>query len=363
MERTIVGITDSGFEPMFLTYGLGHSFGDVVVPHFYGNVQRNIAKRERFENFYLDPNLAEILRPVIFNNNFEEYFKSNLEKHDNVEKELKDYLRSFEAVSLDDRIKTFELPDIEINVGSMLSYKPESGYYVYPAVQSDLLKFLPEMYEDLNSPLPFELSDINELAAIARKTEESYRIVFIPEINSFSYTATSKLRNEVSTPPLKRRVENNMDIPRSIYVNISGHETRAEDIIEAAKKVKMNVYSPQEQTNTHGNKGPPSLIFNRNVKAVIARVGWGTLWMCQIAEKPIITPEYEIGDHPEVYHNNETVKELGLGAVYKEFDSTLLRNALRKPHTIKKVNDKILKKFGTLEGLDFVEETIRNDLV
>ena len=134
MDRTVILIPQSGLEPMFLAYNIGHTFGDVVVPDFYGDLQRRIAKREEFENVYFDKGLAEILSPITFKGREENalvrYIESNIKRLEDVKAELKDHLRGFDAESVDGRIRRFGRPNIEINVGSMACYSPESGYYI-----------------------------------------------------------------------------------------------------------------------------------------------------------------------------------------------------------------------------------------
>ena len=369
MEKTVVAINESGIEPMFLAYGLGHRLGDVVVPQYY-EIQPLIAKREGFEDFYFDSELAEILRPVIFNNDFESYLKANLDNYDSVREEMIDYLRDFEVTSVDGGVKRFKEPDIEINVGSIVNYRPESGYYTYPNTQSNFLKLLPRMYDELGTEIFFDVEDVMELSARAKEIEESYRIVFIPEINSLSYTLfvdklnVDKLKNEVRTPHLKSFEYNSQSISKSVYVMASGHGTRAEYIIKAAEGIGIDVYSPAENVSIPGKKAPPSLIYNPNVVAVIARIGWGTAWKALQAGKPIITPKFKEGDHPEAFHNNKTLKALDFGVVFdEEITEGILKKVLSKKNSIKKLNRMLIDEFGMLDGLRYVQGKIKQDLI
>jgi hypothetical protein len=337
--------------------------GDVVVPKYY-EIQSLIAKREGFENFYFDSELAEILRPMIFNNDFETYLKANLDNYDSVRKEVADHLRNFEATSINGVTKKFKKPDIEINVGSILNYRPETGYYTYPNTQSNFLKLLPKMYEELGSEIFFDVDDVMELSMRAQEIEESYRMAFIPEINSLSYTFVKKLKNEVRTPHLKSIEYNTQSIPKSVYVMVSGHETRAKDIIEAAEGIGIDVYSPLENTTVPGKKAPPSLIYNPNVVAVVARIGWGTAWKALQAGKPIITPRFKEGDHPEAFHNNKTLKALDFGVIFdEEITEDVLEEAFSKTKNIKKLNKMLIDKFEMLNGLRYVQRKIEQDLI
>lgn len=362
MEKTVVAINESGLEPMFLAYGLGHRLGDVIVPRYY-EIQSLIAKREGFENFYLDPDLAEILKPMIFNNDFEAYLKANLDNYDSVRKEMIDHLRDFEATSVDGVTKKFKEPDVEINVGCIVNYNPKSGYYTYPNTQSNFLKLLPKMYDELGTEIFFDVEDVMELSVLAKEIEESYRMAFIPEINSLSYTFVEKLKNEVRTPHLKSPEYNTQKISKSVYVMVSGHESRAEDIIRTTRGIGIDVYSPRENTTIPGKKAPPSLIYNPNVVAVVARIGWGTAWKALQAGKPIITPKFKEGDHPEVFHNNKTLEALDFGVIFdEEITEDTLKEVITKKKNIKKLNDMLIGKFGHIDGLRYAQTKINEDL-
>lgn len=363
MEKTVVAIAESGFEPMFLAYGFLHHLGDVVVPKFYDR-QLDVAKREGFKDLYLDPQLGEILKPFSYHDNYKDHLEFVLENYSSVKKELIDYLRGFEVASIEGRVKRFKSPDVEINIGLIMDYRPENGYYTYPSAQSKFLNLLPEMYGELESELPVDVEDVDRLSQLAQEIEESYRIAFVPEINSLSYTSVPKLKNEISTPHLKEPLINEMGIPKSIYVSLSGHKTRAEDILTGLEQLDVPIYSPPESEEVWGNKAPPSLIYNPNVIAVVARIGWGTTWKALQAGKPIITPEFKEGDHPEAFHNNKTLKALDFGVTFDgQITKITIEEAVDKTKNIEKLNRGLIRKFGTLDGLRFARDMINRDIV
>ena len=91
----------------------------------------------------------------------------------------------------------------------------------------------------------------------------------------------------------------------------SGHGTRGEDIIKAADKIGIHVYSPEEMEELPGMKVNPDFIYNNKILAVIARVGWGTLWKTLQAGKPIITPSsvWAVNSSSEGYVSHFTTRE------------------------------------------------------
>lgn len=351
--KTLFANLAHGNEPYILAATIGSALGDTIIPLLYPEKQESILKRwiGNSENIYLDEGSGRILSRITFRGNYRDYFGRVLTNGKNVVSDLSDYLRDFEAVSLAGKRKRFSRPDIELNVGFPIILPNIKSFYIFPGPISEYARSSPVNVEELD-----------EFVELAKEAEAKHEIIFIPAVNSFSYKNRKPVEREVSTPPLKRKGSHESPIEKGIFATLPGSLVLENELKETVEKSKMKIYHlpqdnlPGEVVNTH------EIIFNPNIVAVLARAGWGTLWMCQAAEKPIIAPAWKPTDDPEIYHNNKTVEALGLGVVYEKFSEDIIRDAATKTGKIKSLNKQLFKTFGTLDGITFVQEKIKERL-
>ena len=351
-SNAIMTYSAHGHGPYLIAAGVGREIGPVIINHFprYGNVQLEILKKRygKDPNIFMDRGSGEILSQIDFFGDYRDFIRRNNRYGERVRKELADHLRSFEAVSLAGEKRLFKSPKLSISAGARFVPFPEKTCYVYPALMSTIAKYS-----------PFEIDGIDKFVEALEVEESCYERIFIPEINPFSYTSIKRLKREISVPPLSHMLENYENIPKSIYYNISGATDRQnEEIIRAVKKTDLQIYKATEAIGP-GIPAHPSIVFNKNCIAQLARAGWGTLWMGQLAEKPIIAPPFKENDDPEIYYNIKTVEKFGLGVIFDKLTAKIIADALTKVDRIKRLNRKLLKKFGTLDGLSYVANQIR----
>ncbi len=351
---TLFAAISYGNEPYILAASIGTGLGEVVIPEIYPG-EREILRRWVGDDprIYLDPVSGIILSRVHFRDDYKNYIQRVLTDGKSVEDDLSHHLRDFEAVSLTGERKRFRDPEIELNIGLPISTHRRRSFYVFPGLISEYAQ-----------KSPVDTAGEESFIKCAQEIERSHRLIFIPEVNAFSYLGRGPGEREVYTPPLKRRGKHSEQIDEGIFLTLPGSRVLADDLSRAAKKANMHIYHLPE--NEGGLPGTTvenhEIIFNPNIKVVLARAGWGTLWLCQVAEKPIMTPIWKQNDDPEIGHNNQTIKKLGLGVVYEEFSDTTIREALTKVDKIKELNGRLLEKFGTLDGIGFVQERIRSSL-
>lgn len=352
MKTIFVNIAH-GNEPYILGGSIGYGLGEVIIPNIYKNRQLEILKRWVGNNpgVYLDDVSGSIIDKILFHGDYADYISRVVANKKTVENELDYHLKDFEAVSLTGKRKRFRKIDIEINAGSPISTRYRS-FYVFPGLHSEYAS---------NSIIKYE--NVDSFVASVKETEERQQKIFIPKINSFSYFDRAPVKNEISTPPLKSKSTNNQKIERGILVSLPGSMVMAKELIEASKSSEVTIYHMAQDNRLPGFvTDNHEIIFNPNIMAVLARSGWGTLWLCQVAEKPIMCPIWKSTDDPEIYHNNITVEKFGLGVIYEKFNSDVLRKALSKADSIKRLNESLYDEFGTLDGIRFVQEKISSDL-
>jgi hypothetical protein len=343
-----------GHGPYLIAAGVGRELGSVIINRFprFGDLQDKILRKWYGDdpNIFIDEGSGKILAQIDFFGDYRDFVRRNLAHGKEVRKELRDYLRGFEAVSLSGERREFSNPEISISAGARFVPDPEKTFYVFPALTTEMAKRAPS-----------KVDHIEEFISIVRDEEVRYKGVFLPEITTFSYTSIEKLPQEISTPPLTHRLRNDEQLPRSIYYNLSGASGEQDrDIIRAVQQTNLQLYRAPE-TDGPGLPAGPSIIFNTNCLAQVARAGWGTIWMCQLAEKPIIAPKFRENDEPEVFHNLRTIEKFGLGVVFQSLIPEVIDSAVSKIDSIKDLNRQLLRKFGTLDGLQFVAGKIREN--
>jgi len=354
-QKTVMSYSAHGHAPYILAAGLGREIGNVVVNRFprYGEIQEHVLKKHygKDPNIFIDEGSGRILAQIDFFGDYGDYVARNLRRGEKVRKELKDYLRSFEATSLAGERRTFSNPEISISLGARFVPDPERTFYVYPALTTEVAK-----------RAPFQVKGVEEFVRVVHGEEIMYKRIFLPQITTFSYTSIEKLPQEVSTPPLTHMLKDEQEIPEgSVYYNLSGATGALDaEIIRAASRTNLRLYRAPE-IDGPGIPTGPAIIFNKNCIGQIARAGWGTIWMCQLAGKPIMAPEFRENDDPEIFHNNKTVQSLGLGVIFESISQEVIERAVATTTKIKELNNQLLRTFGTLDGIEFVAQKMQED--
>jgi hypothetical protein len=79
---------------------------------------------------------------------------------------------------------------------------------------------------------------------------------------------------------------------------------------------------------------------------------------------PLVVPDYDATDDPEIYFNNKSVEALGLGLVYRgEPLQKLLENGEEIVKNYHKIRTQLLKQFGTLDGNTYCANLFANHFV
>ncbi|MEK7082983.1 MAG: hypothetical protein AAB972_02330, partial [Patescibacteria group bacterium] len=77
---------------------------------------------------------------------------------------------------------------------------------------------------------------------------------------------------------------------------------------------------------------------------------------------PLVVPDFDSHDDPEIYFNNKSVEELGLGIVYRgQALEKILEQAPRIKKSCENVKKQILEKWGTLDGNRYCAKMFAED--
>lgn len=357
--KTVMSYCGSGNAPYLIAVGIAKELGvPVIVNKFFrfGEYIQAKVLRKRFGNdpdIFIDEGSGRILSKIEFSGKYDDFVKRNVRYGEEARRELKDYIRGFEAVSLAGERREFRNPEIRMSVWARFVPDPENTYYVSGALTSEIAK-----------RAPTKVKQIDAFIRYMRSEEKRYKRIFIPETATFSYMKLRKLPQQVSTPPLASRLVNRQRIARKfLYYNLSG-ATGALDrnTITAAEESGYQLYRSPEARGP-GLPAHPSIIFNDRCQGVVARAGWGTLWECQLAGVPILTPAFGRNEDPEIYHNHKTIEKFRLGVIYdKGLTPGDIERAAAMRQSIRELNRRLEKKFGTLDGYKFVARNMKESI-
>ncbi len=129
-------------------------------------------------------------------------------------------------------------------------------------------------------------------------------------------------------------------------------------------KVGLRIYTNKPGPIPFSKKARPTIVFNKNILLHFARVGWGSAWLSWSTETTLIALPYDSKDDPEVYFNNICIEKIGLGKIYTgQPVEELLRFRDDYKKNIKSINNKLIEKYGTLNGVEYTAEKIVDHFV
>ncbi|GEM_PF-342110 len=161
----------------------------------------------------------------------------------------------------------------------------------------------------------------------------------------------SRYQDEILVPPIAPPPQaNNDDIDKGIFVTITGIPG-LERLYQDAKRLGLKLYSNDTEAVPGSIRMSPHVIPNKNIVLQFARAGWSSIWISMISGTPLVVPEFDSHDDPEIYFNNRSVEELGLGIMYRGQPlEEILKEVGRIKASCTAIKDQILGKWGTLDG-------------
>jgi hypothetical protein len=208
----------------------------------------------------------------------------------------------------------------------------------------------------------------------AVRTVEHQHTHFISDPGVFSYD-TQRIAmhgREIATPPQMHipKLDDTLLPADGIFVVITGIEGLAESgMYDAAREMGLQIYSGDDKFNeaNKGLKHSPLKIANPRIKAQVARTGWSSVWGNHMVAKHgldvgFLYPPHQPMDDPEILMNNQGVHSLGLGAVIDvNQPRKSLELALERAKNNRLFNTHLERKFGTLDGIEYIAKKIHLD--
>src|SRR3989344_511 len=286
----------------------------VIVPWVYGGKQKKIMS-ENFgahaalypDEIMLDAKLGGILKQVFYTGDrrYEETLSAWVESAERVSNEAGEHLSStFEVETLSGEKKAVNGKDIVLEINR----SPRIRYGVAPSY--------------------------------------STTFGYIAEILERAHAAGRKAIDV--DPEALQKSDGPLD--EGIYVTITGIEG-LERLYGEARALGLKLYSNDTKAVEGAVKILPEVIPNPAIKFQFARSGWGSVWLSMFCGTPIVVPEFDPTDDPEIYFNNIAIEEMGIGIIYR---GQPLRSILAETEHVrqkqKEMREAILKRWGTLNG-------------
>lgn len=312
---------------------LAKLLGDVkiIMPLFYGDRQKGILAEQHLRTPILfDEKLGSLYKKILFSKGrYAEHLDDMNAHRSEVEENVRSHLEQYGI-------------DLELTIASRITSTAPS-FYIFPYIISELLE------RTLKHPelaVSFGTERLRMLHTAMETVDKKHSRFFVPSYHTFSFDTTRELfPNEVATPPLKPLPPpDTREIPeQSVYCIVSGADAERHSLIERARALEAEgktVFFPQWSRVDGFKTAPPEIITNKNITKVIARAGWGTMWMCQQAGKAFEALPYTPGDDPEIFFNLETL------------DTTSLQQATNEQR----------EHFTSMDGITFVAQAIARHL-
>lgn len=342
----------------------------IIVPWAYGSRQKTIIQENFKKNIkkypgeiLLDKNLGKYLEHVFYGGEktYEESLIYLLENHKNTEDKIKNYLlNGLSAEDFFGNEVSVNKNDIamEINRCPMVNFGITPSYYTSFAYMSEIFERSLE-----ESAIIINRDILKKIIPYYSELERRQTMRFIAEPATFSYLGErpKKYDNEIYTPPNTNQTLNHryFFVRKGVYVTVTGITGISKRLFKELHKVGLKIYTNKPGSIPLSKKARPTIVFHRNIFLHFARIGWGSAWLSWSTKTPLIALPYDPKDDPEVYFNNICIEKIGLGKIYTgQTIEELLKFGEKYEENVKLINNKLLYKYGTLNGVEYTAQKI-----
>lgn len=346
----------------------------ILVPWVYGEGQLRILREEASDEpdlwgkVFLSPDLGDALRPLLFSGEgFNEELNTFLRIYKRQKKFLEDLFKSsLRVVDLKGDSLHLEPGKIRLEVtrNPVVSTGIEYSYYSSVSYCSAIFEELLE-HEEV-SGVDYDL--VRKAIYEVRQMEGDFRLHFqpIPKCLSFKENSQPLFETERETPPLipLPRVPTER-LERGMYVSVSGISGLS-PLYQEAFRLPQTIFTNDRSRGFEGQVYPPRYIGHSSVGQVFARAAWNTIWLANLTGTPLVCPDHMQEDHPEIFFNLKSISKMNLAYIWDHKKNSLedfitqIPSGKQKPPA---VYEEIMKRFGTLDGLDYCVNIIVEDFL
>ncbi len=352
----------------------GERFG-IIVPWVYGQRQKTVIQDnfgyhiKKYPNeILLDKKIGGYLESIFYKgesygNSLQYLLKNSKEVETKIKKYIEKGLTSENFLGDTFAIQKKDIA-MEVNRCPIVSFGIKPSYYTSFAYMSEILErslgvdAIRIEKEVLEKTIPYYS---------ALETKQTLR--FIADPGTFAYLGERPERHspEVYTPPSTNqslRSKRHWFVRKGIYVTVTGIAGLNKRLFNEVHNIGLTIYTNKPGLIPFSKKAKPSILSHKNIILHFTRVGWGSAWLSQLSrstETPLIALPYDAKDDPEVYFNNICIENIGLGKVYNgQALEELLEFGKEYKKNIKVINENLIKKYGTLNGVEYTAQKIVN---
>lgn len=347
----------------------GHGRMGIIVPWVYGQKQRRVMLEE-FRAYdathpgeiLLDAELGALLGSVFYGGmTYEQALCRWVASARDVSQRARDHLSGMiDARTLSGELRQINGKNIviELNRSPRIRYDVAPPYFTSFASIAEILERAQRVKEIAVAP-----DLLHKGIAVADWVERDQRMRAIAYPGTFSYATSphkmydiasrtsERYQNGVLVPPIAPLPRINHDeMEPGIFVTVTGIPG-LERLYADARRLGLTIYSNDTAAVPGSRQALPWVIPNKNILLQFARSGWSSVWISMIAGTPLVVPDFDPKDDPEIYFNNRAVEELGIGIVYR---GQPLEEILKESDHVKSTSARLVEdikaRWGTLDG-------------
>lgn len=379
IEKYIVTNFAYGTGPYLRTTELALAFNDeserrgkkhlgIIVPWVYGEKQKRIMLEEFSGNtaeIFLDEELGRILKSVFYgDNSYEDALAGWIKNAKALSAEAHAYLSGkIKVVSLAGEEREIDGTDIilEINRSPRIRYDIAPSYFTTFGYIAEILNGVRAVSMEkisVSRDLLEKGIDVADWVELGAKIHA----VAYPATFSWNKDYEPRYETEILTPPISRLYpQDNTILEPGIFLTITGIPG-LERLYQDARRLGLKLYSNDTKAVSDSIRALPRVIPNKNIIFQFARAGWGSVWLSMISGTPLVVPDFDPKDDPEIYFNNIAIENLGIGVIYR---GQKLEEILQQTEALKKncqaICDKIISRWGTLDGRSYCAKLFVKD--
>jgi hypothetical protein len=345
----------------------------IIVPWLYGERQKQVMLEEFSEHeaehpaeILLDRTLGALYSKVFYgSHNYADALTQWVEQALLTSREAYHHLSGeliLETLSGDIRRVRGKDIALELNRSPRIRFGVAPSYFTSFASLTEILEQARTIKNFVVSP-----KLLKQAIETAREVERGHEQYAIAHPGTFSYQKNrqSRFEKEILVPPIAPPPKPNRErgIKPGIFVTVTGIPG-LERLYREASDLGLALYSNDTDSVSGSTRALPHIISNKSIRFQFARSGWSSVWISMISGTPLLVPEYDPTDDPEICFNNRCVEALGIAIVYRgEPLSELLSRTDDVRSASRRVSAEVKKRFGTLDGNTYCAKLFAKDFV
>mgnify|MGYP001603163284 CR=1 FL=1 len=314
----------------------------------------------------LDEKLGALLRSIFYaDSSYEAALEKWVRGYERVSDAAHEHLSGkFEVETLFGERHVVNGKDIIVE----LSRSPRVTYAVAPSYFSSFAyveEILERLMDEPEATVRVDRDLVRRGIKTARRAEEGCQLYALAYPSTFSFDPyPGRYPNEIEVPPLvPPPLPHREALASGIYVTITGIPG-LERLYADARRMGITLYSNDIAAVAGAIQASPRVIPNERILFQFARSGWSSVWTSMLSGTPIVVPDFDSEDDPEIYFNNKTIEALKIGFVWRGESLEDIVNAIAElKEPCGRIRKRIEEKWGTVDGNRYSAKLFVDDFI